>query len=202
MYNSKNQMNTFLYLIKIDYKQQGLIIFTFSMHYNCILSHSRTWKVFKLVYLSSGVFKGVLDTTLCDKLCEWLVTGRWFSQSTSVSSTNKTDRHDITEILLKVALNKIKYISTNFTYLWRKDYHSYNIWGGHCCLRIVSICSAVMTITSCLLMWWLWLWYMLLLDQHDELEINIVSSPKQYPDVVPLRTNSHFSKLFKTVWLA
>jgi hypothetical protein len=27
---------------------------------------------------------------------------------TPVSSTNKTDRHDITEILLKVALNTIK----------------------------------------------------------------------------------------------
>ena len=33
------------------------------------------------------------------------VTGRWFSQGTPVFSTNKTDRHDITEILLKVALN-------------------------------------------------------------------------------------------------
>ena len=31
-------------------------------------------------------------------------TNRWFSPCTSVSSTNKTDRHDITEILLKVAL--------------------------------------------------------------------------------------------------
>jgi hypothetical protein len=29
----------------------------------------------------------------------------WFSPGTPVSSTNKTDRHDITEILLKVALN-------------------------------------------------------------------------------------------------
>ena len=38
---------------------------------------------------------GVLDTTLCDEL------------GTAVSSTNKTDRHDITEILLKVALNTI-----------------------------------------------------------------------------------------------
>ena len=44
-------------------------------------------------------------TTLCDKVCRWLVTGRWFSPGTSVSLTNKTDRHDITEILLKVALN-------------------------------------------------------------------------------------------------
>jgi hypothetical protein len=33
---------------------------------------------------------------------------RWYSPGTPVSSTNKTDRHDITEILLKVALNTIK----------------------------------------------------------------------------------------------
>jgi len=31
-----------------------------------------------------------------------------FSPGTPVSSTNKTDHHDITEILLKVALNTIK----------------------------------------------------------------------------------------------
>ena len=47
-------------------------------------------------------------TTLCDKVCQWLVTGRWFSPRTPVSSFNKTYRHDITEILLKVALNTIK----------------------------------------------------------------------------------------------
>ena len=35
-------------------------------------------------------------------------TGRWFSLSTPISSTNlRTDRHNITEILLKVALNSI-----------------------------------------------------------------------------------------------
>jgi hypothetical protein len=34
-----------------------------------------------------------------------LATGRWFSPGTPVSSTNNTDRHDIAEILLKVALN-------------------------------------------------------------------------------------------------
>ena len=48
-----------------------------------------------------------LDTTLCDKVCQWLATGRWFSLDPPVSSTNKTDRHDMTEILLKVALNTI-----------------------------------------------------------------------------------------------
>jgi hypothetical protein len=48
--------------------------------------------------------RSVLDTTLCDKVCQRLVTGLWFSP---VSFTNKTDRHIITEILLKVALNTI-----------------------------------------------------------------------------------------------
>jgi hypothetical protein len=38
------------------------------------------------------------------------VAGRWFSPGTPVSSTNKTDRHDIVEILLKVALNTIALI--------------------------------------------------------------------------------------------
>ena len=46
-------------------------------------------------------------TTLCDKVCQWLATGRWFSPGPLVSSTNKIDRHDITEILLKVALTTI-----------------------------------------------------------------------------------------------
>jgi len=33
-----------------------------------------------------------------------LAHGRWFSPGTPASSTTKTGRHDITEILLKVAL--------------------------------------------------------------------------------------------------
>ena len=52
-------------------------------------------------------WQGVLDTTLCDKDCYKLVTGRWFSPGTPDFSTNKTDRHNITKILLKVALNTI-----------------------------------------------------------------------------------------------
>ena len=49
---------------------------------------------------------GVLDTTLCE-IYQWFVAGQWFSSGTPVSSSNKTDHHDITEILLKVALNTI-----------------------------------------------------------------------------------------------
>jgi len=47
-------------------------------------------------------------TTLCDKVCQWLATGRWFSSGPLVSSTNQTDRHDIAEILLKVTIITIK----------------------------------------------------------------------------------------------
>ena len=47
------------------------------------------------------------SVTLCDQVCEWFATGQWFSPNTRVSSTNKTDRHDIAEIFLKVALNTI-----------------------------------------------------------------------------------------------
>jgi hypothetical protein len=57
--------------------------------------------------------RDLLDTTLFDKVCQLLATGRWFSPGTPVSSTNKTDRQDVTEILLKVSLNTIKHIKCN-----------------------------------------------------------------------------------------
>jgi hypothetical protein len=38
-------------------------------------------------------------TTLCNKICKWLAAGLRFSPGHPVSSTNKTDRNDITEIL-------------------------------------------------------------------------------------------------------
>ena len=54
--------------------------------------------------------RDAFDSTLCDKVCQWLVT----DPGTPVSSTNKTDRHDITAILLKVALSTI-----NLNIFWR-----------------------------------------------------------------------------------
>ena len=54
-----------------------------------------------------------------DKAYQLLAHGRWFSPGTPASSTTKAGRHDITEILLKVALNTIKqtkqYDSVTFT---------------------------------------------------------------------------------------
>jgi len=62
-------------------------------HYSCEFE-PRSWR-------------GVLDTTLCDKVCQLFATGRWFSPWSPVSSANKTECHDITEILLKLAPNTI-----------------------------------------------------------------------------------------------
>ena len=44
-------------------------------------------------------------TAASDKVYQLLAHGRWFSAGTPASSTTKTGRHDIAEILLKVALN-------------------------------------------------------------------------------------------------
>ena len=52
-------------------------------------------------------WRSLLDTILCDKVCQWLSTSQWFSPDIPVSSTNKTDCYDFTEILLKVVLNTI-----------------------------------------------------------------------------------------------
>ena len=51
-------------------------------------------------------WRGVFEKPLCDQICPW------FSLGTPVSSINKTDRHDIqnvVEIMLKVALNIISH---------------------------------------------------------------------------------------------
>ena len=54
------------------------------------------------MYISGPVFFNVScnEQILCPPI-------RWVSQGTLVSSTNKTDRHEITDISLKVELNTI-----------------------------------------------------------------------------------------------
>jgi hypothetical protein len=47
-----------------------------------------------------------------DKVYQMLAHGRWFSPGTPASSAIKTSRHDIAEILLKVALSTINQIKS------------------------------------------------------------------------------------------
>jgi hypothetical protein len=63
------------------------------------------------VVSSNPLRRGLLDTTLCDQVCQSLAADQWFSLDTPASSTNKTDHHDINEILLKVVLNTITLLS-------------------------------------------------------------------------------------------
>ena len=51
-------------------------------------------------HFESRSWRGVHDTTLCNKVCQWHAAGWWISLGTPVSSTNKTVGHDITELLL------------------------------------------------------------------------------------------------------
>jgi len=71
------------------------------------------------VPITTDVVSSNLDqarcTTFCDKVCQWLTTGRWFSPGPPVSTTNKTDRNEITVKWLKTPLSTIK--QTNKQYL-------------------------------------------------------------------------------------
>ena len=72
------------------------LVFSSSSLYLCYEIVSRSWR-------------DVLDTTWCDKVCQWLASGRWWvSPSTPLSSTKTNNRHDMTDILLKVALKHHK----------------------------------------------------------------------------------------------
>jgi hypothetical protein len=51
-----------------------------------------------------------------DKIYQLLADGRWFSPGTPASSTTKTDRHHIAEILLKVVLSTKNQIFFFFTH--------------------------------------------------------------------------------------
>jgi hypothetical protein len=89
-------------------------------HYSCEFEPRSWW--------------GVLDTTLSDKVCQWLATGRWFSQSTPISSTNKTDRH-YNVYNWTIFESDVKYHNHNFDFYFSKlngpepEYH--NIVSGY-----------------------------------------------------------------------
>ena len=68
-----------------------------------------SWVRARLCKLQKGCFRLAVAS---DKVYQLLAHGRWFSPGTPVSSATKTGRHDIAEILLKVALNTIKQIKS------------------------------------------------------------------------------------------
>jgi len=112
----------------------GLLYFTV-IPYNLI---SRSWR-------------GVLDTTLCDKVCQWHATGRWFSPGTPVSSTSKTDHHDIAELLLKVALNTINQTNNLISYY---NHHHKHILNDFVNVYSISLITQLIFLYIISINWW------------------------------------------------
>jgi hypothetical protein len=79
-------------------------------------------------------------TTVCDKVCQWLATGLWLSLGPPVSSTNKTDCHDISEILS----NTIK--QTN-----KQTKHCYHL--THVCHNETNYIDTFLSSYSCVSQW-------------------------------------------------
>ena len=82
------------------------------------------------LWVRTSLRRGVLDTTSCDNVFQWLAAGRWFPPGTPVSSSNKTDCHNIAEILLKVTLktlnHKPRLLSNKYLVVFH-DFLFYNI---------------------------------------------------------------------------
>ena len=64
-----------------------------------------SWFCARLCKLQKGCTR---LTATSDKVYQLFAHGRWFTPGTPASSTTKTGRHDIAEILLKVALKHRK----------------------------------------------------------------------------------------------
>jgi len=110
-----------LYLIFFFLTVLDIFTFVFVI-YHVYVSRHRCWLYysnfnFHLPVQSVSITTNVVSSNpanggctrhkLCDKVCQWLAAGQWFSLGTAVSSINETDRHYITERLIKVALNII-----------------------------------------------------------------------------------------------
>jgi hypothetical protein len=99
-----------------------------------------------LLWVRTLLRRSVLGTILCDKVCQGLATDRWFSPDTPVSSTNKTDSHDITEILWKVALYTITSNPKIYRVLVREQAYTCHNWN---CLLLpfIKLCKERQFIT-------------------------------------------------------
>jgi hypothetical protein len=65
--------------------------------YNYMCNHYQLWVRIPLI----------ARCTRYNKVCQLLAASQWFFPGTPVSFSNKSDRHDITEILLKMVLNTV-----------------------------------------------------------------------------------------------
>ena len=92
-------------------KEEGNCMYCLSWSWHLVFRFTTTCAISAYHHLSceveSSSWRGVLKTILCYNVCQCLAAGRRFFVGIAVSWANKTDRHDIAKILLKVMLNLI-----------------------------------------------------------------------------------------------
>ena len=92
-------------------KEEGNCMYCLSWSWHLVSRFITTCAISAYHHLSceveSSSWRGVLKTILCYNVCQCLAAGRRFFVGIAVSWANKTDRHDIAKILLKVMLNLI-----------------------------------------------------------------------------------------------
>jgi hypothetical protein len=114
--SNKNKMNNLrLFLYDIDSKiiiqrnQNFVYWWTWQQHEKHLIIYGRIYNY--KPYLKIRIWELNICSMPCHKsfmtVCQALATGRWFSPDPPVSFTNKTDRHNTTEILLKVVISTI-----------------------------------------------------------------------------------------------
>jgi hypothetical protein len=74
----------------------------------------------------SRSWQSVLNTSLCGENCQLLPAGRLSSVGNSASFINSTDHHDVTEIVLKVALSTITLTLTLARFQYDETVINYN----------------------------------------------------------------------------
>jgi hypothetical protein len=113
--------------------------------------HHLSWEFESCSWWSTGV----LDITLCDKLCQWLATGQRFSP---VSSTNKIDHHNLkvtndTKVILNIIyvckLNQtvlvLDFSSVKFLFFPRRDLNPHHWYENK---LNINVCIYMMHISS------------------------------------------------------
>ena len=87
-------------LIKPGINTYPFVLFHLAITFHILLRLTDSDYSFRILKLSLSFVTYLCILLVC-------LSDQWCSHGIPVSSTNKTDRHDITEILLKVALNTI-----------------------------------------------------------------------------------------------
>jgi len=113
------------------------------------------WLDFQLPVLSVSITTNFVCSTPVQHVVKFVsyLTGQWISSGTPVSSINKSYSHDITELLLKVALNIITSntifnIKSAVLQLYMRIIHQFKLFYHHFVVKTCSLNTVVLSIQA------------------------------------------------------